>query len=396
MGIKCSQVENYSFNSLKELKEYTIIEKKNTEFIPIENYLENISLFSEDKYFGFNKDWLVFNEDGFNQFCRKIKIPYEFMQKLNEQELASKVLNDYISNNYIRKELSNNQFVVNKLSNTIIGIVSNTYVDYSNKDFLEDIEKAYPKIFEEYEIGESFIINTKLYLRLLSPKIISGYAKGEHYEGDDISQIGLQLKNSMIGNSSVKIDYFIYRALCSNGLIVQAFNNKNKILHSGKRESFIKRLEDKINPIMNDMKRLPKLLEDLVSIEYNPYTLAALNAAEHIYKIIQLSDYEYEKRNRLKNPERIEYDADRISRYISDYSGEYSGKVFKSYFRDSYSMFDYINVFTEYAHSNGIPNKKKVYIEEKTGELVTWILNNKDRIMKENLKNQYSEQLTLI
>jgi len=396
MGFNLYEIEDTSFNSLKELKEYTVIEKANTVFVPIKNYLDNEALFADDEYFGFKKNWLTFNNEGFRQFCRKFGIPHYFLQELQGEDLVSEILNDYINIGYVKKELITNQFVIDKSLNRIMGIVSNTYTDYSNKDFLEDIEKAYSTIFEEYEIAESFIINTKLYLRLLSPKIISGYAKGEYYEGNDISQVGLQLKNSMIGNSAVRIDYFIFRAICSNGLVVNTFNNKNKILHSGKRETFVNRLEKKIRPIMKDIKQLPEILKELVEIEYNPYTLAKLGATDYIYKIIPLSDYEYEKRRRLRKDDRIDYDHEQISRIPNSCTGKHSKRVFKSCFRNNQSLFDYVNIFTEYAHSNGKSKKQRVYIEEKTGEFVNWILENKSRIIKENSNSLKYQQLRLV
>ncbi len=384
VGFHCQSNKYFCFNSLSELKEYVIIEKANTEFIPIKYYLDNNASFIDDAYFGSKHNWLTFNDEGFIQFCRKFKIPIDFIMRLEEKELTSKVLNDHIRIGSFKKELEKSQFVVDKHSNIISGIVSNTYIDYSNKDFLEDIYKVYPKLFDEFEMVESYVINTKLYLRLLSPKIISGYAKGKHYEGEDISQIGLQIKNSMIGNSSVKIDYYIYRAICSNGLVVDTFNSKNRILHSGKRESFIQRLEEKINPIMSEIKHLPKIIKELVDIEYNPYTLAILGAADFVYKIIPLNDYQYEKRNKLKKKYKIEFDALQMSNYPKMYAGTHSKEVFQSVFRDNQSMFDYINVFTEYANSNNLNKEQKIYIEEKTGDFVSWILQNKTKIKKEN------------
>ena len=72
--------DNYNiFKSIKDLKEYTIIEKANTEFIPIKNYLDNNSLFIDDTYFGSKQSWITFNEEGFIQFCRKFNIPYKFI-----------------------------------------------------------------------------------------------------------------------------------------------------------------------------------------------------------------------------------------------------------------------------------------------------------------------------
>lgn len=395
MGFKVEKVQEGIFNTFKELKESTIIEKANTTFIPIKDFIDKAASFEEDNYFGFKMNWLTFNKDGFEEFCRRFKVPYDFIQKLDETNLVSKILNNHIKSEVIKKDLLNNKFVIDKAKNKIVGVVSNTYIDYSNKEFLEDIEEAYPDIFKDYEITESYIINTKLYLRLLSSKIKSGYAKGDNYEGEDISRIGLQLKNSMIGNSSIKIDYFIYRALCSNGLVVEAFNEKNKILHSGRRENFIKRLEVRLTPVIKDLPRVSKLLRELVEIEFNPYTLAKLQAGEFIYKIIPISSKEHEQRSKLKGEELIEWDKNTILKYVNNYSGELSRKVFLSSFRNNQSMFDFVNIFTEFAHSPQNTKKQRIYIEEKTGEFAAWILKNKYIIKKENIKYKENTQVSL-
>lgn len=164
----------------------------------------------------------------------------------------------------------------------------------------------------------------------------------------------------MIGNSSVKIDYFIYRAICSNGLVAEVFNNKNRIIHSGKKENFIKRLNEVLNPIMKEMIQMPKLLKELVEIDYKPITLANIDGAEKIYKIIPLDDLEYKKRQDLKKKEdRIKFDEEKMKKYVNMYSGEHSKAVFASSFRVNQSIFDFINIFTEYAHSPNIKSNKQ-------------------------------------
>lgn len=305
------------------------------------------------------------------------------------------MLNDVIYNSYRRDLLNNCQLVIDKSLNRIIGIVSCTYIDYSNKDFIDDIEKINNKLLLDYELKECFVINTKLYLRFLSPKIISGYAKGDCYAGNDISQIGIQLKNSMIGNSAVRIDYYIYRAICSNGLVVQAAEHKNMIKHSDKKESFINRLNDKLPPIIEDINKLPEILKSLVELEYSPISLANLGATEYIYKILPLDEYTYLKRNKMKREDKLKFDIEFISGIPRKYAGVNSKEVFLSKFRNNQSIFDFINIFTEFAHSKNISKKRQIYIEEKSGDLVKWAIDNKEYIENENIYSKEYGQVSL-
>ncbi|MBZ9623240.1 DUF932 domain-containing protein [Clostridium sp. FP2] len=396
MGFKAHEANEQVFKSLQELKEYVIIEKATTEFVPIISLMKKKAKFVDDEYFGYDKKWFTFNEEGFKELCNKFNIPMNLIKGFCEDKLASSVLNDIFYNKDQKEVLYNHQFVIDNKSRRVVGIVSCSYIDYSNKDFLEDLEKANNNLFKDFKIQECFIVNTKLYLRLLSPKIISGYAKGSYYEGDDTSQVGLQFKNSMIGNSAVKIDYYIYRAICSNGLIVETFENKNKIFHSGKRESFIERLAQKLTPIMKDIKKLPKCLSDLVDIEYSPSALANLGVADYIYKIIPLDEYTYTKRNKVKSDQKIEFDKEFILDIPRIYAGVHSGKVFNSSYRNNQSMFDFINIFTEYAHCNELTRKQQINIEEKTGEFMKWVLDNKEQIKIENNKHIEVKQLSYI
>ena len=64
-----------------------------------------------------------------------------------------------------------------------------------------------------------------------------------------------------------------------------------------------------------------------------------------------------------------------IPKYLG---GELSKKVFESRFRDSATLFDFINVFTEYAKSQ--PLAEKLAIEEKSGALASYIANNSRKL----------------
>lgn len=72
MGFIVHKVNEVIFNSLPELKEYTIIERANTDFVPIINFLENKAKFVDDEYFGYNKTWYTFNDEAFHDLCKNL------------------------------------------------------------------------------------------------------------------------------------------------------------------------------------------------------------------------------------------------------------------------------------------------------------------------------------
>ena len=67
--------------------------------------------------------------------------------------------------------------------------------------------------------------------------------------------------------------------------------------------------------------------------------------------------------------------------YPDKYAGELSSKVFKSNYRNNQSMFDFINVFTEYAHSRNIEIDRRIEIEKKAGDFVNWVIKNKKKLI---------------
>jgi hypothetical protein len=68
-------------------------------------------------------------------FCSKFQLPIEVIMKVNRTNLASEVLNDLSFEHFF----GNNKFVINKVNRQILGVVSNTYVPYSNRQFYSDL-----------------------------------------------------------------------------------------------------------------------------------------------------------------------------------------------------------------------------------------------------------------
>jgi len=392
MGFKVSKIDAKEFENLNEIKVYVKEEEEKIKYDLVSDYFDNNSIFMDDEFLGRGKRWINFNENGFDEFCNTFNLPSLFIKRIYEDKLATKVLNDHIKNKAIIEKAKGYRFVIDKNDNTCIGLVSNTYLTYSNKRLISDLEDLFPNMFNNYEIQEGFVYNTKLYLRMVSSDINAGRIYG--YGGNDVDKckIGLQISNSMIGNSSVRVELFIYRLLCANGLLVQATKNSGRVNHSGNTETFPARLRKQFIPIENEMKTLPKLIKTLLDIEYIPNSLVDVKAQELIYNIIQLPKDISDKRKKMNPENKYQFDLDTISDYPKKYGLELSKKVFNCTWRDNQSIFDFVNVFTEYAHSPNFNIEKRIEIERQTGEFVSYILHNQKKIKEANKKyiNYYS------
>lgn len=74
----------------------------------------------------------------------------------------------------------------------------------------------------------------------------------------------------------------------------------------------------------------------------------------------------------------------RLTRYVeaipSVYGREHSLRVFQSGWRDNVSMFDFINILTEYAKE--LPLLSKIEAEERVGEFAEYILKNEKKLAR--------------
>ena len=382
MPFKVCSVDSHVFNTLEDLKKYLIWEADNVAFLPLQNFLDKNAIFMDDEFYGRGTDWVKFNVDGFAAFCNLFNIPSRFLEKIDEPGLVSRVLNNYQQNAIIKESMARHKMVVDTVNKTVLGVVSNTYRQYSNQSLLLDIEEYFPKLLKEYKLEESYVINTNLYLRVTSPKIKAGIVTGSGGTGEDISRVGLQISNSMVGESSIKICFFILRLVCANGLIVESFNHNSKVVHSGREDTFERRLKTAISPLLKEIKTIPKIIETLASIPFQPELIVKHGGAPYVYHIIPLNKELAAKRQALRRKEKyIAFDTEVIAQYPYHYGGKYSSRVFNSRYRNNQSMFDFINVFTEYAQSRQVTSVgRRLEIEKKTGELVRWIVEKKRKL----------------
>lgn len=203
MPFKTCNAESKAINSMGELNEYAKREMDTVVYLPLAKFLSKQALFMDDEFYGRGTDWVRFNADGFSAFCNTFYIPQGFLERINEPGLVSKLLNDYQSNEMVRERMLNHQLVVDSKEKTVLGVVSNTYRKYYNQTLLGDIEKYFPKLIDDYELAESYVINTNLYFRVLSSKIKAGIVTGSGGTAEDVSRVGLQISNSLVGQRSV-------------------------------------------------------------------------------------------------------------------------------------------------------------------------------------------------
>lgn len=379
MAFTTQKIEEERFDSLVDLKKYLLTERDRFSLVPISGFVDRGAVFSQDEYYGKGNNCIRFNEDGFRSFCQKFQLPVAFLQNLPEAGLATKALNNHLSREDIRERLERCVFVIDEKKKIVVGVVTESYLGYSNATFLEEIEKVLPNGFDGYDFTVSYWINTRLHLRLLSRDIKAGKVEGKGGTTEDLSRIGIEFRNSLVGDSAVRISYFVYRLVCANGLILQSRRHSGVVHHRGKPETFNSRLKKNLLPVIKSLGSTVKFIEKLMGIPYSPETLVSNGGAKEVYKVLGLSRDEKAQRKKLVGKRINEYDIRIIRAYPERFGGKITKDVFMSRYRDNQSMFDFVNIFTEFAKTQ--PPRKRLATEEEAGKLANWIMANKRKFL---------------
>ena len=115
-----------------------------------------------------------------------------------------------------------------------------------------------------------------------------------------MSEIGVEVSNSMAGGHAVRLSWFVFRLICANGLVAQVAGSEGRIVHSGAEERFRKRLYASGKGLFANLGRTKRMIENLASIQFDPLGLAKHNTSAGEQHVIpgaeKASDAEVAKR----------------------------------------------------------------------------------------------------
>ena len=395
MPFLCEPIVETQFASLKDVDSWLSNNEDRVERAPILDWIEKGARFFDDEYFGDEERFLRFNPNGIRVLLQKLGLRFDTLQRVERPGLISDLLNDLMVQKDMMERFEDHDFVVNTRSNTVLGAVSKSYVFYSNQDFIQDIQDLLgggqmafiPKdALGRFRYVSGFSVNTQLFLRFIL-RVESGRVTGPGGEGEDVTEIGIQFKNSLVGDAAVSIQYFVNRLLCANGLIVPAGASHSRIFHSGKRKSFMQRLERSFREVERKIGSTATAVKSLMSITFDPESLARTKLTRKVFDVIPgsrskiMQDHRISKRQktRMTLPEQIAHEATIIDHIPKTYPGKYASRVFNSPYRTNATMFDFINIFTEYAKDQ--PIHQRLEIEERAGVLADQIVKNKRKFV---------------
>jgi hypothetical protein len=368
--LNLAKSEELVIHSFEDLQEHVAEEQKTTFRLPFGDLVSNGGCFFEDQFFGDSSFQMSINERAMNAFAQSLKTPVKTLNRIERVGLASDVLNDAIHAKQNHDTVNNMDLIVDGKSQKIIGCVTGSYVEYSNQRFLDDLSKY---DFESYQFQSALVVNTRMVVKFLST-VEAGVIDGKGGRGIDETRLGLACRNSMVGDSAVRPEFFMERKICENGLFCKVGGSEvSRVNHSGK-SSFQSRLHTQINGTLKSANQARELVETLGAIPFDAPKLLSINAP-----VFEILPEQKEERKQLNEFKKGKLSSNAIIQKIKaipfEYGGETTKAVFESSFRDTANMWDFCNVFTEKAKE--FSPVARMEVETATGDLAAFVMKHK-------------------
>lgn len=145
----------------------------------------------------------MFTPYSFSQLCTRLGIPVRYMDKCLEagnRELVASNVNDWLKH-------SEKDLMVRRYDKAIRGILSQKYSVLDTPDIL-DVTQNYLK---DAEIKGYFISPERFHLRAILQPL--------NVPNEDLFA-GFQIDSSDVGRSTLMVQFFLYKQVCTNGLMV--------------------------------------------------------------------------------------------------------------------------------------------------------------------------------
>jgi hypothetical protein len=137
-------------------------------------------------------------------------------------QMASRIQVPKLYYDRMRRESS----LIRTLRGQMRAFLSNRYRIVDNHDILEMVIPELAEMGSGIKIASCQVTDEKMYLKVINTDLEAAISVG------DPVQAGFILSNGEIGNSSISIEPFIYRLVCTNGLILK--DHRQRKNHAGR------------------------------------------------------------------------------------------------------------------------------------------------------------------
>ena len=247
----------------------------------------------EELRLNFDDKSMMLSDFATSGMCGKLKVPSQYFSRLvneNRKALAADNINTWL-------EDSNKEYFIREYDGRIRGFLTGNYSVYDAPEILQSIDEAFD--MTKFNVKGSFVNEERLHIRLAEKEMLD-------IDGEDLFA-GISIDSSDVGRSGLRVNFFIYKQVCTNGLVIakssaQLFKQKHVgISHSefvaGLKEGLntFYELKEKVAESIRETSKIPvkedidELLEDI-----KKSTGLSQEACE---EVVYLMDNSY-KRNR--------------------------------------------------------------------------------------------------
>jgi Domain of unknown function (DUF932) len=189
------------------------------------------------------------------QMASKLGIPkvyYDQMMQKSPELLATNV-NHWLGE---RQEETN---LIRTLRGQMRAFLSNRYRIVDNNEILAMVLPELNEMGDGIRVASCQVTDERMYLKVINTNIEAAVAVG------DPVQAGFILTNGEIGNSSISVEPFIYRLVCTNGMILK--DKRQRKNHAGRAENTDLYAEDTLRSIDQAFKlKIRDLVRNAISI----------------------------------------------------------------------------------------------------------------------------------
>lgn len=183
----------------------------------------------------FNDQQLPMSAFASSGMCGKLKVPSMYFARLAENDkkaLAAENINTWLEDN-------KKQYFIREYDGYIRGFLTGNYSVYDAPEILQSISEVFD--MNKFKVKGSFINEERLHMRLIDTEMLP-------IEGEDLFA-GITLDSSDVGRSGLSVRFFIYKQVCTNGLVIaKSSGNLFKQKHIGiAHDDFVAGLKDGLN-----------------------------------------------------------------------------------------------------------------------------------------------------
>ena len=189
--------------------------------------------------------------------CGKLNIPSRYFNRLVESG------NKFLAADNVNCWLDGDKrtFFLREYNDQIRGVLSGSYSVYDAPEILTTVKEVFDQ--ENFILKGSFINEERLHLRLIENQMLD-------IDGEDL-YAGITLDSSDVGRSGLNVRFFIWKRVCTNGLVIAKSNGRLfKQKHVGiTHDDFAAGLEEGLGKFYEIKEAITKSIKETSEIPMN-------------------------------------------------------------------------------------------------------------------------------